>query len=148
MNSSWVIIEMAPSSPSVLGSTQQAGRALDPDRGPRPGEAQPSATTANFGEHQTRSSASPRQLGAFIAQGAAAGVVDHALACLLGLLGLRVGEACKINIEDLAFERGHRTVTVLGKGSKLAIIPLPPRVRRAVGQAAGDRAVGPLLRSR
>src|SRR5262249_26990572 len=47
------------------------------------------------------------ELGAFISQGAAAGVTDHALACLLGLLGLRVGEACAINIEDLAFERGH-----------------------------------------
>ena len=54
--------------------------------------------------------------------------MDHALACLLGLLGLRVSEACGINIEDLAIERGHRTVTVLGKGSKLALIPLPPRV--------------------
>jgi site-specific recombinase XerD len=88
------------------------------------------------------------ELGAFITQGAAAGVVDHALACLLGLLGLRVGEACNINIEDLALERGHRTVTVLGKGSKLAVIPLPPRVGRAVDQAAGDRAGGPLLLSR
>jgi site-specific recombinase XerD len=29
------------------------------------------------------------ELGAFIAQGAAAGRMDHALACLLGLLGLR-----------------------------------------------------------
>jgi integrase/recombinase XerD len=88
------------------------------------------------------------ELGAFIAQAAAAGVTDHALACLLGLLGLRVGEACSINIEDLAFERGHRTVTVLGKGSKLALIPLPPRVARAVDQAAGDRDAGPLLLSR
>ncbi len=31
------------------------------------------------------------ELGALIAQGAAAGPMDHALACLLGLLGLRVG---------------------------------------------------------
>jgi hypothetical protein len=57
------------------------------------------------------------ELGAFIAQGAAAGPTDHALACLLGSLGLRVGEACSINIEALSTERGHRTVTVLGKGS-------------------------------
>ena len=46
------------------------------------------------------------ELGAFIAQGAAAGITDHTLACLLGLLGLRVGEACSINIEDLAFDAG------------------------------------------
>ncbi|MHB8467925.1 MAG: tyrosine-type recombinase/integrase [Acidimicrobiales bacterium] len=88
------------------------------------------------------------ELGAFIAQGAAAGPTDHALACLLGLLGLRVGEVCSINIEALSYERGHRTVTVLGKGSKLAVIPLPPRVARAVDQAAGDRTDGPLLLTR
>lgn len=51
--------------------------------------------------------------------------MDHALACLLGLLGLRVAEACSINIEDLSAERGHRIVTVVGKGCKLAVIPLP-----------------------
>jgi len=49
------------------------------------------------------------ELSAFIAQGAAAGPVDHALACLLGLLGLRVSEACSIDIEDLGTDRGHRT---------------------------------------
>ncbi len=55
------------------------------------------------------------ELGAFLARAAAAGPVDHALACLLGLLGLRVSEACRIDIENLGSERGHRTVTVLGK---------------------------------
>ena len=85
------------------------------------------------------------ELGAFIAQGAAAGPRDHAVACLLGLLGLRVSEACNIDIEDLSTERGHRTVTVLGKGHKLAVIPMPPRVGRAVDQAAGERIGGPLL---
>ena len=68
------------------------------------------------------------ELGAFIAQGTAGSVVDQALACLLGLLGLRISEALNIDIEHLGIQRGHRTVTVLGKGSKLAVIPLPPRV--------------------
>lgn len=54
------------------------------------------------------------ELSAFVAQGAAGSPVDHALACLLGLLGLRVSEACSIDVEDLSLERGHRTVTVLG----------------------------------
>lgn len=36
---------------------------------------------------------------------------DHAaLAELLCLNGLRVSEACATNVEDLAFERGHRTL--------------------------------------
>jgi site-specific recombinase XerC len=63
------------------------------------------------------------ELSAFVAQGAAGSPTDHALACLLGLLGLRVAEACSIDIEDLSLERGHRTVKVLGKGSKLASWP-------------------------
>jgi len=88
------------------------------------------------------------ELGAFIAQGTAGSVVDQALACLLGLLGLRVSEACRIDIENLGSERGHRTVTVLGKGSKLALIPLPPRVGRAIDLAAGERLAGPVLLSR
>jgi site-specific recombinase XerC len=50
-----------------------------------------------------------------------------------------------IDIEDLSTERGHRTVTVLGKGHKLAVIPMPPRVGRAVDQAAGERIGGPVL---
>jgi integrase len=71
---------------------------------------------------------------------------DHAaLAVLLGLLGLRVSEACNVDIEDLSTERGHRTVTVLGKGHKLAVIPLPPRVARAVDLSAGERLSGPVL---
>ena len=85
------------------------------------------------------------ELGAFIAQGAAGSPVDHAVACLLGLLGLRVSEACGIDIDDLGIQRGNRTVTVLGKGSKLAVIPMPPRVARAVDMAAGERRSGPLL---
>jgi site-specific recombinase XerD len=85
------------------------------------------------------------ELSAFVAQAAAGSPTDHALACLLGLLGLRVSEACSIDVSDLSLERGHRTVTVLGKGSKQAVIPLPPRIARAVDLAAGERRSGPLL---
>ena len=34
---------------------------------------------------------------------------------------------------------------MLGKGSKLAVIPLPPKVGRAVDLAAGERSSGALL---
>jgi len=85
------------------------------------------------------------ELGAFLAQAAAAGPVDHTLACLLGLLGLRVSEACSINIEHLSTERGHRTVKIMGKGGKAAVIPLPPRVGRAIDLAADERTSGPVL---
>ena len=88
------------------------------------------------------------ELGALLAQAAAAGPVDHALACLLGLLGLRVSEACGIDIEHLGTERGHRTGTVVGKGSKVAVIPLPPRVGPAIDLAVDERLQGPALLSR
>ena len=54
---------------------------------------------------------------------------DHshaALGVLLGLNGLRVSEACGTNVEDLGFQRGHRTLRILGKGNKPALIPLVP----------------------
>ena len=74
---------------------------------------------------------------------------DHAhvaLAVLLGLNGLRVSEACGTNVEDLGFDRGHRTLRIMGKGSKPAIIPLVPRTARMVDLAVGERTAGPILR--
>ena len=55
------------------------------------------------------------EVSAFIACVAAASPTDDALTRLFGLLGLRIAEACSIDIEDLSTERGHRTVTILGK---------------------------------
>jgi integrase/recombinase XerD len=74
---------------------------------------------------------------------------DHAaLAVLLGLNGLRVSEACSTNIEDLGFERGHRTLRFLGKGNKPVTIPLVPRTARTIDLAVGERYEGPILRRR
>jgi site-specific recombinase XerD len=73
---------------------------------------------------------------------------DHphaALAVLLGLNGLRVSEACGANIEDMAFERGHRVLRIVGKGNKPALIPLVPRTARTIDLAVGERLVGPIL---
>jgi integrase/recombinase XerD len=74
---------------------------------------------------------------------------DHAaLAVLLGLNGLRVSEACDTNIEDLGIERGHRTLRIMGKGHKPAVIPLVPRTARTIDLAVGERYEGPILRRR
>lgn len=73
---------------------------------------------------------------------------DHALIALLGLLGLRVSEACGLDVTDLGFEHGHRTVHFIGKGNKPALIPLPPVVARAIDEAKGARTDGPLLLNR
>ena len=68
-----------------------------------------------------------------------------ALAVLLGLNGLRVSEACGTSIEDLGFERGHRTLHIVGKGNQPATVPLVPRTARTLDLAIGERTVGPIL---
>jgi integrase/recombinase XerD len=71
---------------------------------------------------------------------------DHAaLAALLGLNGLRVSEACATDAEELGFDRGHRTLHIIGKGNKPAVIPLVPRVARTIDLALGVRCDGPIL---
>ncbi|KZM75007.1 tyrosine-type recombinase/integrase [Nocardia terpenica] len=62
-----------------------------------------------------------------------------------GLLGLRIFEACGCDISDLGEEHGHRVLRVVGKGSKVVLIPLPPAVGRAIDRAIGDRDIGPIL---
>ncbi|HYH50805.1 MAG TPA: tyrosine-type recombinase/integrase [Acidimicrobiia bacterium] len=85
------------------------------------------------------------ELGAFLVQAGLVGGRDHALACLLGLNGLRVSEACGADIDKLGFERGHHTLIVDRKGGKRAIIPLAPRTYRAVAAVIGERHSGPIL---
>jgi site-specific recombinase XerD len=57
---------------------------------------------------------------------------DFALIAMLGLLGLRIVEACGANIGNLGEEHGHRVLKVRGKGDKTVLIPLPPAVARAI----------------
>jgi integrase/recombinase XerD len=70
---------------------------------------------------------------------------DFALVAMLGLLGLRILEATSADIADLGEEYGHRVLRVLGKGSKIVLVPLPPAVGRAIDRAAGGRTGGPIL---
>ena len=70
---------------------------------------------------------------------------DFAMICLLGLLGLRIFEACALDIADLGEEHGHRVLRVVGKGHKVVLVPLAPAVGRSVDRAIGDRTTGALL---
>lgn len=86
------------------------------------------------------------ELGSLIQTARASHVMDAALVTLMGMLGLRVTEACSVKIEDYQHvERGHRVLRMIGKGGKPATIPLPVPVLRALDAAAGDRTSGPLL---
>jgi integrase/recombinase XerD len=73
---------------------------------------------------------------------------DFALVAMLGLLGLRVFEATGSNVQALGEARGHRVLTVHGKGDKTTLVPLPPAVGRAIDQAIADRTSGPVLLNR
>lgn len=85
------------------------------------------------------------QLGGFIATARAMSPDHGALAVLLGMLGLRVSEACGVQVEDFAtYERDHRVLKVIGKGRKPATMPLPPPVFRELDRAAHGRT-GQLL---
>ena len=64
---------------------------------------------------------------------------------MLGPLGLRIFEVTGADIADLGGEHGHRVLRVCGKGTKVVLIPLPPAVGRAIDQAIGLRADGPIL---
>jgi hypothetical protein len=61
------------------------------------------------------------------------------------LNGLRVSEATDASIEALGTERGHRTLTITGKGGKVVTIPLAPRTARAIDLAIGERCEGPIF---
>ncbi|WP_344088842.1 tyrosine-type recombinase/integrase [Luedemannella helvata] len=72
---------------------------------------------------------------------------DFALVAMLGLLGLRIFEACGCSISDIGEEHGHRVLRVRGKGGKVVLVPLPPAVARAIDRAVDDRESGPILRN-
>jgi integrase/recombinase XerD len=70
---------------------------------------------------------------------------DFAMVAMLGLLGLRLSEACNAQIEDLGVEYGHNVLIVMGKGEKKDSVPLAPAVHRAIERAVGDRVTGYIL---
>jgi integrase/recombinase XerD len=99
-------------------------------------------------EGQKRTVLHPLEFAALLAAARVSGPNDHALVCLLGMLGLRVSEACATDITDLRYEAGYELLHVLGKGAKPADIPLPIPVLRAVREVVGERTAGPILRTR
>ncbi len=84
------------------------------------------------------------EVGAPLVAAALGTAAEHALVSLLALNGLRVSEATGADIEALGTERGHRTLAIIRKGGKKAVIPLAPRTARAIDLAIGERCEGPI----
>ena len=85
------------------------------------------------------------EVGALLVAAGLASAREHALVSLLAINGLRVSEALGADIEALGLERGHRTLTVVRKGGKVATSPLAPRTARAIDLAVGERVEGPIF---
>ena len=85
------------------------------------------------------------ELGAMLVAAGLGAAAEHALISLLALNELRVSEATGADIEHLGPERGHRTLTITRKGSKVVTIPLAPRTARAIDLATGERCDGPIF---
>lgn len=88
------------------------------------------------------------ELADWLAAAEQLGGYSYALACLLAINALRVGEACGANIRDIDSDRHHHTLRITGKGDKPALIPLTGRTWHAINTAVEGRTNGPLLLNR
>lgn len=57
-------------------------------------------------------------------------------------VGFRVSDVVRARIEDLAEDRGHRTLIVTRKGGRRQRLALPVGVARAIDDLVGDRTAG------
>ena len=88
-------------------------------------------------EAQKRTTLHPLEFAALLSAARTSSPNDHALVCLLGMLGLRISEACAADITDIRYESGYELLHIIGKGAKPADIPLPIPVLRARPDSAG-----------
>jgi site-specific recombinase XerD len=76
----------------------------------------------------------------------AAGPLEHALWCVMLLLGPRVGEVCRLDVESIGREHGQATLYMdREKGNRSAAVPLAPRASWALELYLGTRSTGPLF---
>jgi site-specific recombinase XerC len=66
-------------------------------------------------EGQKRTVLHPLEFAAMLTAARSSSPTDHALVCMLGMLGLRVSEACNADITDIRYESGHELLHVIGK---------------------------------
>ncbi|MGS2645806.1 tyrosine-type recombinase/integrase [Streptosporangium sp. G12] len=60
-------------------------------------------------------------------------------------LGPRAAEVCSLTVGSLGFERGFRTVRIVGKGKKVRTRTVPPSTAEAIDRYLEERAAGGVL---
>lgn len=91
------------------------------------------------------------EAGRLIAAADGEGTMEAALIRLLLVDGLRIGSALDAQITDLAYDRGHRTLTLTVKGGTNRRVAIPPMVGEAIDRMLSERgnpATGPLFVTR
>lgn len=91
-----------------------------------------------------------REVGEVLRQAQQTSPNHHALIALMAMLGLRVSEACGIQIEDMRMDptSHYMLITVNRKGGWSEDVPVPMPLLRVIEFARGDRTDGPLIRTR
>lgn len=85
------------------------------------------------------------QLADFVLAARDLGPCPWALVCLLAFNGLRISEACGIDVRDRSARDFYVQIEVLRKGGERQRITLAPPTAAAVEEAIGGRTEGPLL---
>ena len=98
-------------------------------------------------DHSATLGLAPDEVDALLLAAQAAGVRHHAVLIMLADLGLRVGELVGLDVGDVGWERGHRTVRFVGKGGRARRRALTPGAAAALDEYLRVRGVdeGPLF---
>lgn len=95
-------------------------------------------------DHSATVGLSPTEVDALLAAADAetgpSAVRHRAALALLADLGLRVGELVSLDVDDLGYERGHRSVRFVGKGGRPRRRALTPAASAAVDTYLAQRA--------
>lgn len=70
-----------------------------------------------------------------------------ALAGFLIAIGARVSEVCALDVSDLGFDSGHRTVRLRMKGGKTRVRAVPPSLAAKLDALCQGRGDGPLFQT-
>lgn len=77
------------------------------------------------------------------------GTQEHALICVMALLGPRVGEVCLLDVDDVGWQGSYRTLRLRReKGNRSGLVPLTPRLSMALDHHLGTRTTGSLFTKR